>query len=182
MEAKVADVLENILGLLALEGSFETVEGTDEVLVTIETDDAGRLIGNRGETIDALQLLVNQIVNKQSKQSLLVTKSQSKQSLPSPTGERKDNEQFKRVVIDVGSWRKHKEEELETKARRLVDEVLGSGKEVELDSMPAWQRRIIHLVVEGIEGVTSESVGEGRERRLIIKPAGQKQKAEATLK
>ena len=145
MEAKVADVLENILGLLALEGSFETVEGPDEVLVTIETDDAGRLIGNRGETIDALQLLVNQIVNK-------------------------DNEQFKRVVIDVGSWRKHKEGELEARARKLADEVLESGKEIKLDPIPAWQRRITHLVIEGIKGVTSESIGEGRDRHLVIKP------------
>lgn len=151
MEAKVADVLENILGLLALEGSFETVEGPEEVLVTIETDDAGRLIGNRGETIDALQLLVNQIVNK-------------------------DNEQFKRVAVDVGSWRKHKEGELETKSKRWADEVIQTSKEIELDPIPAWQRRIIHLVIEEIEGVTSESIGEGRERRLIIKPAGQKQK------
>lgn len=157
MEAKVADVLENILGLLALEGSFETVEGAEEVLVTIETDDAGRLIGNRGETIDALQLLVNQIVNK-------------------------DNEQFKRVVIDVGSWRKHKEGELEAKSRRWADEVLQSGKEIEIDPIPSWQRRIIHLVIEDVEGVTSESIGEGRDRRLIIKPAGQKQKLDPTLK
>lgn len=157
MEAKVADVLENILGLLALEGSFETVEGPEEVLVTIETDDAGRLIGNRGETIDALQLLVNQIVNK-------------------------DNEQFKRVAVDVGSWREHKEEELEAKSRRWADEVIQTSKEIKLDPLPAWQRRIIHLAIEEIEGVTSESIGEGRERQLIIKPAGQKQKAEATLK
>lgn len=157
MEAKVADVLENILGLLALEGSFETVEGSDEVLVTIETDDAGRLIGNRGETIDALQMLVNQIVNK-------------------------DNELFKRVTVDVGSWRKHKEGELEAKSRRLADEVIQTSKEVELEQLPAWQRRIIHLAIDGIEGVTSESIGEGRERRLIIKPAGQKQKLETTLK
>lgn len=157
MEAKVADVLENILGLLALEGSFETVEGPEEVLVTIETEDAGRLIGNRGETIDALQLLVNQIVNK-------------------------DNEQFKRVVIDVGSWRKHKEGELEAKSRRWADEVLQTSKEIEIDPIPSWQRRIIHLVIEDIEGVTSESIGEGRDRRLIIKPTGQKQKAKATLK
>lgn len=157
MEAKVADVLENILGLLALEGSFETVEGPEEVLVTIETDDAGRLIGNRGETIDALQLLVNQIVNK-------------------------DNEQFKRVTVDVGSWRKHKEGELEAKSRRWADEVIQTSKEIELDPIPSWQRRIIHMVIEEIEGVTSESIGEGKDRHLIIKPIGQKQKAEATLK
>lgn len=145
MEAKVSDILENILGLLAMEGSFETVEGPDEVAVTIETPDAGRLIGNRGEALDALQLLINQIANR-------------------------DSETYKRVVVDVGGWRKNKEGELENKARRWAQEVKEFGRVLELDPMPAWQRRIVHLIVEEIEGVTSESIGEGKDRHLVIKP------------
>lgn len=145
MEARVADILENILGLLALEGSFETVEGDDEVVVKIETNDAGRLIGSRGETIDALQLIVNQLANKTI-------------------------EGFKRVIVDVEGWRRHKEDELVSKSRRLADEAIGSGRQIELEPMPAWQRRIVHLTVENIDGVTSESVGEGRDRHLVIRP------------
>ncbi len=144
MEAVVSEVLENILGLLAMEGSFEVTEGPDDVAVSIETDDAGRLIGVRGETIDALQLIVNQIASKQH-----------------PEG-------FKRVIVDVGNWRKNKEGELEEKARRWAEEVKESGHEIELEPMPAWQRRIVHLTIEEVEGVTTESVGEGRDRHLVI--------------
>lgn len=146
MEAKVSEVLENILGMLALEGSFEVVEGAEEVTVSIEANDPGRLIGFKGETLDALQLLVNQIVSRQNP------------------------EEFKRVVVDVGGWRKNKEGELENRARAWAQEVLENKQQIELDPMPSWQRRIIHMVIESIEGVSSESIGEGKERHLIIRP------------
>lgn len=147
MEAKVSEILENILGLMALEGSFEVTEGPEEVLVSIETNDAGRLIGFKGETLDALQLLVNLIANKGMEDS------------------------YKRVVVDVAGWRKSKEGDLERRARSWANEAKESGKEIELDPMPSWQRRIVHMVVSDVEGVESESLGEGRERHLVIKPA-----------
>lgn len=157
MEAKVSEILENILGLLALEGSFEVTEGSEEIAVLIETETPGRLIGFRGETLDALQLLVNQILNRQS-------------------------EEYKRVVIDVGGWRKNKEADLERRARGWAEEVIESGQEIELEPMPSWQRRIVHLIVEEIEGVGSESVGEGRDRHLVLSPVekGSKNKKEVT--
>lgn len=154
MESKVSEILENILGLMALEGSFEVVEGPDEVVVTIEASDPGRLIGFRGETLDSLQLLVNLILSKQ-------------------LGE---DEKFKRVVIDVGGWRKNKEADLERRARNWADEVKESGEEIELEPMPSWQRRIVHMIVSEVEGVDSESLGEGRERHLVIKPTSGKTK------
>lgn len=157
MEAKVSDILENILGLLAMEGSFEVVEGDEEVIVKIDTDDAGRLIGAKGETIDALQLLINQIANK-------------------------DEKEFKRIIIDVGDWRKNKEEELVGKAKRWADEALETGKMIELEPMPAWQRRVVHMVVSDVSGVSSESVGEGRDRHLILKLAGKVKKQKINLK
>lgn len=153
MEAKVSEVLENILGLMALEGSFEVTEGPDEVLVSIETNDAGRLIGFKGETLDALQFLVNLIANRDA------------------------GDNYKRVIVDVAGWRKSKEGDLERRARVWADEVLQSGKEIELDPMPSWQRRIVHMVISDVEGVESESQGEGRDRHLVIKPASAKASA-----
>lgn len=153
MEAKVSEVLENILGLMALEGSFEVVEGPDEITVSIEASDPGRLIGFKGETLDALQLLVNQIVSRMSK------------------------DDYKRVVVDVAGWRKSKEGDLERRARVWADEVKEDGREIELDPMPAWQRRIVHMVITDVEGVESESVGEGRDRHLVLKPAEKKSAA-----
>lgn len=154
MEARVSEILENILGLMALEGNFEVTEGESEVIVVVEPNDPGRLIGYRGETLDALQLLVNMIVGRQLGQV-----------------------EFKRVVIDVSGWRKNKEADLERRARDWATAVLEQGKEMELEPMPSWQRRVVHLVISEITGVESESLGEGKDRHLIIKPAVVKEKS-----
>ncbi len=146
MEAKVSEVLENILGLLALEGSFEVEEKEEGVFVFIETEDAGKLIGRNGETLQSLQLLVNQIISRQVEES-------------------------KRVIIDVADWRRSKEEELAHKAREWAQEVIETKKPMELEPMPAWQRRIVHMTIEQTEGVVSESAGEGADRHLVISPA-----------
>lgn len=148
MEAKVSEILENILGLMALEGSFEVVEGPEEVVVTIEASDPGRLIGFRGETLDSLQLLVNLILSKQLK----------------------EDEKFKRVIVDVSGWRKNKEADLERRARNWAEEVKTGGTEIELEPMPSWQRRIVHMIVSETDGVESESIGEGKERHMVIRP------------
>lgn len=156
METQVSEILENILGLLALEGSFEVVEGPEEVNVSIDTKDPGRLIGFKGETLDALQLLVNLITLRQSST--------------------KEHLGPKRVIVDVVGWRKNKEADLERRARNWAGEVLESGSILELEPMPAWQRRIVHLIVSETEGVDSESVGEGKERHLVLKPSEVKPK------
>ncbi|MBI2022352.1 KH domain-containing protein [Candidatus Daviesbacteria bacterium] len=145
MEAKVSEVLENILGFLALEGSFETEESEDGVFVSIETQDAGRLIGAQGQTLAALQLLVNQIVSRQVEES-------------------------KRVIIDVANWRKGREEELAHQAREWAQKVIDQKEPMELTPMPSWQRRIVHMTIQGTPGVKSESTGEGIDRRIVISP------------
>lgn len=151
LEAKVSEILENILGLLNLEGSFEVTEEEELINVSIETEDAGRLIGRQGETLSALQLLVNQILSRQ-------IQLEGKESL-----------KFKKVIIDVSNWRKQKQEDLSERTQKWIEQVKESGKPLELEPMPAWQRRVVHLEVEKAEGVTSESTGEGEERHLIIK-------------
>lgn len=145
MEEKVSEILENILSLLSLEGSFEVDEQEEGVFVSIELSDPGILIGRSGETLQALQLLVNLIVLKQIENS-------------------------KRVIIDVSGWRRSKEEELAHKARSWAQKVLESKESMELVPMPAWQRRIIHMTIEGTPGVKSESRGEGPDRHLVISP------------
>ena len=146
MESQVSEILENILGLLALEGSFEVNEKEEGIFVTIDTADAGRLIGRNGETLSSLQFLVNQILAKQQ-------------------------DEFKRVIVDVANWRSGKEEELAKRAVEWAQEVIETGKPIALDPMPAWQRRIVHMTIEETEGVSSESMGEGIERHLVISPS-----------
>ncbi len=147
MENKLSDILDNTLGLLLLEGSYEIAEEAEGFFVSIDTKDAGRLIGARGEFLESLQLLVNQMMSR-------------------GVGEK---DEFKRVILDVSDWRKQKEEELTGKAKQWGEEVLESGKDMDLEPMSSWQRRIIHMVVGEMKGLETESVGEGRDRHIVIK-------------
>lgn len=152
MQQQLGEILDNILGLLLLEGSYDIQEDENGFNVAIETKDAGRLIGARGESLEGLQLIVSQILAKKLKTD-------------------EENKDFKRVIIDVMGWRKQKEDELVARAKSWTQTVAETGEAMELEPMPAWQRRIVHMVVQENDGLTSESVGEGFSRHLIIKPA-----------
>lgn len=150
MEQQLSDILDNLLGMLLLEGSYEIEETDDNFTVSIETKDAGRLIGARGESLDALQLLVNQMASRKA-------------------GENSSAGEFKRIVIDVEGWKKQREDELIKNSKSWGEQVKMSKKDFELEPLPAWQRRIVHMVISEMDGVESESVGEGRDRHIVIK-------------
>lgn len=152
MEQQLSDVLDNLLGMLLLEGSYEIEEEAEGFLVSIDTKDAGRLIGARGESLEGLQLIVNQIMSRKMGGLAL-----------------SGAEGFKRVILDVASWRKQKMEELKTLATNCGKQVLETGQQLELEPMSAWQRRVIHMVIAEVDGLTSESIGEGRDRHIVIK-------------
>ncbi len=147
MENQLSEVLDNLLGMLLLEGSYEIEETDEGFAVSIETNDAGRLIGARGESLDGLQLLINQIMSRK-------------------VGE----EGFKRVILDVSGWRKQKEEDLTQRAKDWGKQVLETGKEMEIEPQSSWQRRVVHSIISEMGGLSSESVGEGRDRHIVIKP------------
>lgn len=147
MEEKVSEILENILGLLGLEGSFEVEEKEEGVFVSIDAADPGILIGRGGETLASLQLILNLIASRQIPQ-----------------------ENNKRIIVDVSQWRKSKEDELSQRALEWAKKAIESNEPLELEPMPSWQRRIIHMAIQETPGVKSESVGEGVERRLVISP------------
>lgn len=159
MEDQLSEVLDNILGLLLLEGSYEIEEGKEGFTVSIDTTDAGRLIGARGESLDGLQLLINQIMSRKLGQA--------------------GKEGFKRVILDVGGWRKQKEEELVQRAKEWGHQVLETGKDMELEPQSPWQRRVIHTVISQMEGLSSESIGEGRDRHIVIKVKKENEKVKS---
>ncbi len=169
MENQLSEILDNLLGMLLLEGSYEIEETDEDFLVSIETKDAGRLIGVRGESLDSLQLLVNQMVARKMAE-VRVAKS-------SGDSDKQPLEGFKRIVVDVEGWRKQKEEELKKSAESWGQQVLESGKEIELEPQSPWQRRIVHMVISEMDGLISESMGEGRDRHIVIKLKGKASKA-----
>ncbi len=111
----------------------------------IEGDDAGLLIGRRGETLSALQFLVNFIVSR---------RVQNKVS----------------TNIDIEGYKERRNEQLRGVAQRMADRATQTGRTVTLDAMHPRERRIIHLALSGSRKVTTESVGEGDDRRITIIP------------
>lgn len=137
--------LEELLELMGAEATVGADEGEEQIKLSIEGEDAGGLIGKKGKTLDALQFLVNKIVS------------------------RKPGE-HKLVVVDSEGYRERREASLVELAQRLADKVLDEQKTVRLNPMSARDRRIIHLTLRDVEGLCTESEGEGEERRLLIIP------------
>jgi len=137
--------LEELLELMVVEASVTAKEDEEQIKVSIDGEDAGSLIGKKGKTLDALQFVVNKIVGR----------------LPG---------EHKVVVVDSEGYRERREASLVELAQRLGDKVLDEQKVVKLNPMSPRDRRIIHLTLRDVEGLCTESEGEGEERRLLIIP------------
>ncbi|MBR6619813.1 MAG: KH domain-containing protein [Clostridia bacterium] len=118
----------------------------EEEGIAIELDcgeNYGVVIGRRGETLDAIQYLVRLYLNK-------------------------GKENYKRVSINIGNYREKRAETLRELAKRNAAKVLRNGRNVVLDPMNPYERRIIHTAIQEIEGVESHSVGSDSERKVVI--------------
>ena len=134
--------------LLDLDAAYavDVVDRGDEILAEISGGDAGRLIGKGGRTLAALEFLSNAVVNKGDAEPI-------------------------RVVIDVGGYKRRRDERLRQTAMRAASRVRKSGDPVELEPMSAAERRIVHMAIAEEVDVVSESTGEGRARRVVVSPA-----------
>ncbi len=137
------ELLEEIADGLGLDVEVE-VEETGELLIgRLEGDDVGLFIGRHGQTIDAVQHLAQRIV------------------FP-------DGPSDVRVVIDADGYRARRELLLREEADDAVEEVLSSGRPVELDPMPPAERRVIHEHLRDREGISTHSEGDEPERFIVI--------------
>lgn len=147
-EGEIAgDYLEQLLDVLDYDGDIDLdVEG-DRAVVSIDGGkDLSRLVGRRGEVLDALQELTRLAVQQS-------------------TGERS------RLMLDVAGWRAGKRSELAELGRVSAQRVKDSGEREELEPMTPFERKIIHDAVATIDGVTSESEGVEPKRFVVILPA-----------
>jgi spoIIIJ-associated protein len=130
-------------------GNPSEIEGGPEEPPTVFIDilgrDLGMLIGRRGENLAQIQYLVNLLVNKQ---------------LPTWT----------RVILDVESYRVRREESLIGLAHRVARQVARTRRPISLEPMPPSERRVVHLALRSEPSVTTQSSGEGAERRVTIYP------------
>lgn len=144
-EKIVKDLITELLGLLEISADLEVKETEDSFEVILDTEDNGIIIGYHGETLDSLQLIASLCVSKK-------------------LGE------FKRISIEVGDYKKNREEQLKNLAFETKEKVIAENKEIYLADLKPWERRIVHVLLQDDKEVLSESAGEGRDRVLIIKP------------
>jgi spoIIIJ-associated protein len=146
---QAVDLLEGLMERMAISVQVTGEEIDDKLLVKIECDeddDTQRLIGRRGQVIDALQHLVNKMMSR----------------------DREDR--GKPVIVDVGDYREKHVERLEELAERMVAKARESGEPVDLNPMSAYDRRIVHMRIAEQEGVSTRSEGEGDRRHIVVLP------------
>ncbi len=149
---KAVNYLENILAALGCSNIKIMVEPEDNgATIDVSGDGLGALIGRRGETLSAVSYLASLAAN-------------------SGNG-------YYRVTINIGDYRQRREQTLISLAKRMSAQAIKSGRKRTLDPMNPYERRIIHTAVQEIDGVESNSIGEGSARRVVITPT---KKAEAT--
>jgi spoIIIJ-associated protein len=147
---KAGEVLKSLLGKMGVE--HEVVSSEDEERVTLEVKgpETGLVIGKKGQTLDALQYLVNKIVSRE---------------IP--------EDDSKPINVDAEGYRGRRAEQLVELAQRLAEKAKRTGKPVAADPMSAADRRIIHVALANTPGLTTQSEGEGIYRHLVVIPTGE---------
>ncbi len=148
-EKVIRDLITRFLELIGADVTgLEIKQESEQTKVSATVSEAGFLIGHDGENLKAIQHILALMVARQT------------QEIFKPNS----------FTIDINNYRQDKENYLTALAKNSAAEVLATKKSVELEPMPAYERRIVHITLEKIAGVKSESAGEGEGRRIVIKP------------
>ena len=135
-----------VLSLGMQECNITEKSNAEEIYFELDCgEDYGIIIGKRGETLDAIQYLARMVANK-------------------------GKSSYKRVSINVGNYRAKREETLRILARKTAVKAVRQGRNISLEPMNPYERRIIHTAVQEIEGATSHSIGSDLDRRVVISP------------
>ena len=143
--ARVEAVLDEVVDALDLAAQVSVSEDPEEIVGRIDGEDLGVLIGRRGQTIDALQMLCYRIAFRGQ-------------------GERK------RVTVDAAGYRERRRDAVEGQAERAASRALETGKEIELEPMSATERKLVHDHLKDRPGLETFSEGEEPERCVIVAP------------
>lgn len=147
LEDKAVEFLSSVFEGMSLDVTISASydEEQREITVDLKGDDMGVLIGKRGQTLDAIQYLTSQVVNKNL-----------------------DN--YVRVKVDTENYRERRKETLETLAKNIAYKVRRSRRPVALEPMNPYERRIIHSALQAEKDVTTRSEGEEPYRHIVICP------------
>jgi spoIIIJ-associated protein len=138
------DVLQHILQYMNIRALVQ-VRSINPLTLNIQgiNENLGLLIGRRGETLSALQLLVSLIVGHRTKHRM-------------------------RIIIDAENYRERREENLRSLALRVAQQVRNYRRSIALEAMPPHERRIVHIALADSKDISTESIGEGDARRVVI--------------
>jgi len=143
---KAQKIVKEFFQKMAVEGEIEILPPKDETLIiNLKIEDPQILIGERGQTLFEIQHLLKAILKREISENFYVD-------------------------LDINDYKKKKIEYLKELARSVADEVSLTKKERDLSPMPAYERRIIHLEIAERKDVTTESIGQEPERRVVIRP------------
>lgn len=138
-------LIQELFDNLGIKDSFDVNESEESIDIVINSDDPGLIIGHHGDTLDSMQLVL----------SLMLAKK---------LGE------FKRVSVEVGDYKKNRSDYLKNLAVQTKERALSEGQEIFLPNLKSWERREVHMHLSEDPDVISESVGEGKDRTLVVKP------------
>ncbi len=138
------EVLQNILQYLNIHANVQ-VRSSNPLTLNIQgiNENLGLLIGRRGETLAALQLLVSLIVGHRTKHRM-------------------------RIIVDAENYRERREANLRSLALRVAQQVRNYRRSIALEAMPPHERRIVHIALSESKDISTESIGEGDARRVVI--------------
>lgn len=140
---KVGKFLQGMFQTIGLDISIQTIEETDKLYVEIISDSAGIIIGKRGKTLEALQLITNIIVNK-------------------------DKDKWIKVILDIENYRDKRENTLTDLAVKVASKVKKTGKFQILEPMNPFERRIIHMALQNDPRIVTKSDGAGNLKKVKI--------------
>jgi len=139
----VTETLDTLLGLLGITGNVEVLSDEIPLALDIKGDDLGILIGRRGQTLACLEYITKLIVVRRLKAWLPLT-------------------------VDVAGYKKHRRDSLQRLAIYLAEQVKSRRRAITMEPMPADERRIVHLTLADNPDVTTQSIGEGESRKVVI--------------
>jgi len=143
--AVAEETLRKIISLMSIDAKISAERKGDDIVLNIEGNNTGILIGHKGRTLEALEFIVNKAVNKAAEKKV-------------------------RVIVDTENYRQRKEESLKRLALKMGEQAKRTRKTVTINSVNPHDRRIIHLALKGDNQVQTKSDGEGLFKKIYIIP------------
>ena len=145
---KASEFLLGVLERMGISADIDIKDDNDKTILEIQTKDTEVVIGRRGVVMDALQHLVNKVVYRD-----------------------RSGDRGKPLVVDAGGFRDKQLERLRSLAQRMGEKALQTKQIVELQPMSPHDRRIVHMAIAEMPGLSSRSEGEGEDRHILVVPA-----------